>query len=58
MEIPIGYQDETGFHLGSNRPKRKVAGRGLDEVCEINVDAGLHSDTPQMFLTGFLDHKS
>ena len=58
MEIPTGYQDETGFHLGSQRPERKSAGRGLNEVCEINVDAGLHTDTPQMFLTSFLDHES
>ena len=29
IEIPIGYQDETGFHMGVNLPKNKSCGRRL-----------------------------
>jgi hypothetical protein len=58
IEIPTGYQNATGFHLGSHLPKSKSTGRRFNEACEMNVNAGLHSDTPAILSIGFLDHES
>jgi hypothetical protein len=60
IKIPTGYQNETGFHLASHLSKRKFAGRRFDEACEMNVDAGLHTDTPAILPLDFLtmNHKA
>lgn len=56
--IPTGYQNETGFHLVSNLPKKKSTGRRFDESCEMNLDAGLPTDSAAKLSIGFLDHES
>jgi hypothetical protein len=58
IKIPTGYQNETGFHLVSNLPKRKSIGRRFNEASEMNPDAGLHTDTPAILSIGFLEHES
>jgi hypothetical protein len=56
-KIPTDYQNETGFHSASHLSKSKSTGRRHNETCEMNVDAGLHTDTPTILPTGFLDHE-
>jgi hypothetical protein len=58
LQIPTGYQNETGFHFTSHLPKEEFTGRRFNEGRRVNVDAGSQPDMPAMSSIGFFDHES
>jgi hypothetical protein len=58
IKIPTGYQNETGFHLVSNLPKGNSSGSRFDEACDMNLDAGLHTDTPPILSIRLFEDES